>query len=114
MPSLGAAGFWYIDAWMGLEPLVFLRDAVGSGDIEAARECIGDTMFKRGDPTALHWREAGYKIAVRFAGYCDPGPLRPRFLEIPEDVLARQKARADTGGAYVRNTVLSRDTKAVG
>jgi hypothetical protein len=80
---------------MGLEPLVFLRDAVDSGDIEAAKECIGDTMFKRGDPTALPWREPGHKIAVRFAGYCDPGPLRPPFLEIPEDVLARQKARAE-------------------
>ncbi|MDH3240206.1 MAG: dihydrodipicolinate synthase family protein [Alphaproteobacteria bacterium] len=93
--ELGAAGFWSIDAWMGLEPLVFLRDAVDRGDIEAAKEAIADTMFKRGDPTALHWREPGHKIAVRYAGYCDPGPLRPPFLEIPEDVLDRQKARAE-------------------
>lgn len=93
--ELGAAGFWSIDAWMGLEPLVFLRDAVDRGDVEAAKEAITDTMFKRGDPTALHWREPGHKIAVRFAGYCDPGPLRPPFLEIPEDVLDRQRARAE-------------------
>jgi dihydrodipicolinate synthase/N-acetylneuraminate lyase len=93
--ELGASGFWSIDAWMGLEPLVFLRDAVDGGDIEAAKECISDTQFKRGDSTALQWREPGHKIAVRFAGYCDPGPLRPPFLEIPQDVLDRQKARAE-------------------
>lgn len=92
--ELGASGFWSIDAWMGLEPLVFLRDAVDSGNIEAAKEAIIDTMAKRGDPTALQWREPGHKIAVRFAGYCDPGPLRPPFLEIPQEVLDRQKARA--------------------
>jgi len=93
--ELGAAGFWSIDAWMGLEPLVFLRDAVDRGDIEAAKDCIMDTQFKRGDSTALQWREPGHKIAVRFAGYCDPGPLRPPFLEIPQEVLNRQKARAE-------------------
>jgi dihydrodipicolinate synthase/N-acetylneuraminate lyase len=93
--ELGAAGFWSIDAWMGLAPLVYLRDAVDAGNIDAAKEAIADTMFKRGDPTALQWREPGHKIAVRFAGYCDPGPLRPPFLEIPQDVLERQKARAE-------------------
>ena len=93
--ELGAAGFWSIDAWMGLEPLVYLRDAVDGGDIEGAKQAIMDTMFKRGDPTALHWREPGHKIAVRYAGYCDPGPLRPPFLEIPDHVLARNKARAE-------------------
>ena len=92
--ELGASGFWSIDAWMGIEPLVFLRDAVDGGNIEAAKEVIADTMNKRGDPTALQWREPGHKIAVRFAGYCDPGPLRPPFLEIPQEVLDRQKARA--------------------
>ncbi len=93
--GLGAAGFWSIDAWMGLEPLVFLRNAVDGGDVEGAKQAILDTMFKRGDPTALQWREPGHKIAVRYAGYCDPGPLRPPFLEIPPDVLARQKLRAE-------------------
>lgn len=93
--ALGAAGFWSIDAWMGLEPLVFLRDAVDGGDVEGARQAVLDTMFKRGDPTALQWREPGHKIAVRFAGYCDPGPLRPPFLEIPAEVLERQKLRAE-------------------
>ncbi len=93
--ELGASGFWSIDAWMGLEPLVYLRDAVDGGDIEGAKQAISDTMFKRGDPTALQWREPGHKIAVRYAGYCDPGPLRPPFLEIPDDVLARCKARAE-------------------
>jgi len=44
----GAAGFWSIDAWMGPEPLVVLRDAVDNGDIEAAREAIVGTMFRRG------------------------------------------------------------------
>ncbi len=92
--ELGASGFWSIDAWMGIEPLVFLRDAVDGGNIEAAKEVIADTMNMRGDPTALQWREPGHKIAVRFAGYCDPGPLRPPFLEIPQEVLDRQKARA--------------------
>jgi hypothetical protein len=27
------------------------------------------------------------------AGYVDPGPLRPPFVEIPEDVVEKQRAR---------------------
>jgi hydratase-aldolase len=92
--ELGAAGFWSIDIWMGPEPLVFLRDAVDRGDIAAAKQVILDTSVHRSGPVTLQWREPGHKIAVRYAGYCDPGPLRPPFVHIPEDVLEKQKKRA--------------------
>ena len=93
--ELGAAGFWSIDIWMGPEPLVFLRDAVDRGDIKAAKEAILDTSKHRSGPVTLAWREPGHKIAVRYAGYVDPGPLRPPFINIPPDVLAKQKSRAE-------------------
>jgi len=42
----------------------------------------------------LSWRESTAKLAMRAAGYCDPGPLRPPFLEVPDAVVARAQQRA--------------------
>lgn len=94
--DLGAAGFWSIDAWMGPEPLLALHEAVVSGNADRAREI----MFAISPPGAdrrpnLSWRETASKIAIRYAGYCDPGPLRPPFVEIPEEVDKAQKAKAE-------------------
>jgi hypothetical protein len=43
----------------------------------------------------LSWRETASKIGIRYAGYVDPGPLRPPFIEIPAEVDKAQKARAE-------------------
>ena len=92
--ALGASGFWAIDIWMGPEPLIRLRDAVDGGDMETARRITIDSSFNRVGSVNMQWREIAHKIAVRFAGYCDPGPLRPPFIHVPEDVIQRQKRRA--------------------
>ena len=94
--SLGAAGFWSIDSWMGPEPFLALHEAVVSGDEARAREimfAISPVMVDR--KANLSWRETASKISIRYAGYCDPGPLRPPFVNVPEDVDKAQKARAE-------------------
>ncbi len=39
-------------------------------------------------------RATARKISIRYAGYCDPGPLRPPFVEIPAAVDERARRRA--------------------
>lgn len=92
--AYGAAGFWSIDAWMGPWPQFALRDAIRAGDVARAQSITADLKAQRdGGPPNLSWRETASKIAVRMAGYVDPGPLRPPFVEIPDDVVEKQRAR---------------------
>lgn len=94
--ELGAAGFWSIDAWMGPQPLLAWHEAVVAGDIERAKAIMFDISPVLLDVVPnLSWRETAAKIAIRYAGYCDPGPMRPPFLEIPEAVDKAAKARAE-------------------
>lgn len=92
---LGAAGLWSIDAWMGPWPQLALRDAVKRGDIEAAKAITLDIAPPNQPPANLSWRETAAKIAIRMAGYVDPGPLRPPFVEVPAEVTERQKLRVE-------------------
>jgi len=92
---LGAPGFWSIDSWMGPWPLLALRDAMARGDLARATEITFALAPPVGTPPAsLSWRETAAKIRIRYAGYVDPGPLRPPFVEIPTEVddAARRKA----------------------
>lgn len=101
---LGAAGCWSFDVWMAPWPVLRLRDAIERGDLETAKAIAADLSPGGGAPQAsqggapphldLTWRETLAKIAIGLAGYCDPGPLRPPFIEIPADVMERAKARA--------------------
>ena len=93
--SLGASGFWSIDSWMGPWPFFALRDAVARGDEAAAKAIMIDIAPPGTVKTDLSWRETASKIAIRYAGYVDPGPLRPPFLEIPPEVDAAQKKKAE-------------------
>ena len=93
--DLGAAGFWSIDAWMGPWPLLALRDAVARGDIEAAKAIMLDIAGPGTRKSNLSWRETGSKLAIAMAGYVEPGPLRPPFLEIPADVIDTQRKRVE-------------------
>jgi dihydrodipicolinate synthase/N-acetylneuraminate lyase len=93
--NLGAAGFWSIDAWMGPWPLLALRDAVARGDIEAAKAIMLDIAGPGTRKSNLSWRETGSKLAIAMAGYVEPGPLRPPFLEIPADVIDTQRKRVE-------------------
>ena len=87
-------GFWSIDSWMGPWPFLALRDAVARGDFEAAKAITLDLAPKGTRKIDLSWRETASKIAIRHAGYVDPGPLRAPFLEIPADVAERAAATA--------------------
>lgn len=100
---LGAAGCWSFDLWMGPWPLFALRDAVEGGNAEAAQAVMADLFPGRAGggapagppaPPDLTWRETLAKIAAGFSDYCDPGPLRPPFVEIPPEVLERARNRA--------------------
>lgn len=93
--DIGAPGFWSIDAWMGPWPQLALRDAVKRGDHEAAQAITLDIMGPRAVPLNLSWRETAAKIAIRMAGYVDPGPLRPPFVEIPPAVIEGQTKRVE-------------------
>jgi 4-(2-carboxyphenyl)-2-oxobut-3-enoate aldolase len=90
----GANGFWSIEAWMGPWPQLALRNAFQSGDLELARAITADMAPPGGSaPKNLSWRETASKISIRMSGYVDPGPLRPPFVEIPQEVIDRQTAR---------------------
>jgi hydratase-aldolase len=93
--GLGASGFWSIDAWMGPWPQLALRDAVARGALEAAKAITLDIVPPNQPPASLSWRETAAKIAIRLAGYVDPGPLRPPFVEIPPEVTERMRQRAE-------------------
>lgn len=88
--SLGAPGFWSFDCWMGPWPILALREAIARGDTAAAEEITLDLTSTNvgggGPPAGLSWRETAAKIAIQYAGYITPGPLRPPFVEIPENV----------------------------
>jgi dihydrodipicolinate synthase/N-acetylneuraminate lyase len=93
--QLGAAGFWSIDAWMGPWPFLALRDAVARGDLAAATAITLDLAPPVTRKPDMSWRETASKIAIAMAGYVEPGPLRPPFLEIPADVTEAQKKRVE-------------------
>jgi hypothetical protein len=92
---LGAAGLWSIDAWMGPWPQLALRDAVKRGDLEAAKAITLDIAPPGAPPRNLSWRETAAKIAIRMAGYVDPGPLRPPFVGVPAEVMDRMRQCVD-------------------
>ncbi|MDF2118635.1 dihydrodipicolinate synthase family protein [Roseiarcaceae bacterium H3SJ34-1] len=92
----GAPGFWSIDAWMGPWPQLALRDAVRAKNGPLAEAITADLAPPSGSPPPnLSWRETASKIGIRMAGYVDPGPLRPPFLEIPAEVIERQRIRIE-------------------
>ena len=91
---LGAGGFWSIDAWMGPWPQLALRDAVARKDFATANAITVEIAKTAGGDKNPAWRETAAKIAIRYAGYVDPGPLRPPFVEVPAEVDESQKKRA--------------------
>jgi dihydrodipicolinate synthase/N-acetylneuraminate lyase len=93
---LGAAGCWSIAAWMGPWPVLRLRDACCAGDWETAKQICLDiaASHKAGSGEDLHWRENSAKLAMNYAGYCSPGPLRPPFRNVPPEVIESAKKMA--------------------
>jgi len=92
----GARGFWSIDAWMGPWPQLALRDSVAAGDRKKAEIITADLAPPAGSqPANLSWRETASKVGIRLAGYVNPGPLRAPFVEIPSEIVERQKLRVE-------------------
>lgn len=94
--ALGAAGLWSIDCWMGPAPLLALLRAVADGDNERAVKITREVTNApaSGDAPDLAWRETASKLAIAKAGYCDPGPLRFPFVEVPQTITERVTRRA--------------------
>jgi len=95
--QFGAAGCWSISAWLGPWPVLRLRDACYAGDWEAAKEiCLDMNAANKapGQPGDLFWRENAHKLAMNEAGYCTPGPLRPPFRVIPQEIFDHAKQTA--------------------
>ena len=84
----------YRDARLGPWPVLALRDAVERGDWALAKQITLEIGPQMSGAKNRSWRETAAKIAVRHAGYVDPGPLRPPFVEIPKEVdeAAQKKA----------------------
>ncbi len=91
----GADSFWSFDLWMGPWPILALRDAIRSGNHQLAKEITLDIAPMPEAKVNYSWRETAAKIAIRYAGYVDPGPLRPPFIDVPAEVDTAQKRRAE-------------------
>jgi hydratase-aldolase len=95
--QFGAVGCWSISAWQGPWPLLRLRDACYAGDWELAKEICLDlnAAYKApGRPGDLFWRENAHKLAMNESGYCTPGPLRPPFRVVPQEIYDHAKYMA--------------------
>lgn len=92
--QLGAVGCWSIDSWLGPWPVLALRDAINAGDYEKARQITMELRAAGGGQVSESWREPGSKITMKFAGYCDPGPLRPPFTVVPQAVIESSQKKA--------------------
>ena len=93
--QLGACGFWSIEAWMGPWPQLALRDAVAKKDFVRANAITLDMSPSGDSEKNPAWRETAAKVAIRYAGYVDPGPLRPPFVQVPPEVDEAQRKRAE-------------------
>lgn len=114
---LGAAGTWSYECWMGPSPLIQLRRYMQCGDYDQATTLIRQlTSPVEGGPGDLRWREVASKIAIRHAGYCDPGPLRVPYTQVPDDVddTARRRAAQWLELAKRATAELSADVGALG
>src|SRR5205823_5162544 len=75
-----------------LSIMIYHNPALHRGDVAAARDIIldGSRLSIGGNAMApLSWRETASKLAIAKAGYCEPGPLRPPFVEIPDQIRER-------------------------
>jgi len=91
---IGAPGFWSIDSWLGPWPVLALRDAVTAGDYDKASQITMELRGAMGGPVSESWREPGSKITMKFAEYCNPGPLRPPFTVVPQSVIEGSQKKA--------------------
>ncbi|MCY4440873.1 MAG: hypothetical protein OXE53_11775, partial [Deltaproteobacteria bacterium] len=89
--SLGAAGCWSTEVWMGPWPVLHLRNLARRGENDKAAEVIADIMTaSQGKPVPGE----GFKRPAEYADYCKVGPTRVPFLNFPDNQIERAKKRA--------------------
>lgn len=92
---LGARGFWSTDVWMGPWPLLKLRNAVDSGDYQAAKQVLADIQGIGGGFDANEPQDNARKLAATHAGYCNLGPNRSPFVVVTPQALENANKRAE-------------------
>ncbi len=103
--GLGAAGLLVdrrLDGAVAAASLSAMRSRAATSTLRR-RSCSTSPVPAPARPN-LSWRETGSKLAIAMAGYVDPGPLRPPFLEIPADVVDTQRSAPSAGRRSARNT----------
>lgn len=93
--SIGAAGCWSIDAWMGPWPVLYLRNLVREGRDEEARQVVADLLGGREGGRAGPREGSPSKLPLEFAGYCNPGPTRTPITEFSQAVIDRARKKAE-------------------
>jgi dihydrodipicolinate synthase/N-acetylneuraminate lyase len=93
---------WATAAGMGPQPSIALIDAIRANDMDRAKliaEDIGVAcetfLTPAGFAVFAHYNIQLEKLRIKAAGYCDPGPIRPPYNVIPEDMAegARESGR---------------------
>jgi dihydrodipicolinate synthase/N-acetylneuraminate lyase len=84
---------WTTAAGMGPQPSIALMDAIRANDMATAKEIADDISHATETflPPAARAAFAHYniqleKLRIQAAGYSDPGPIRPPYDVIPEDL----------------------------
>ena len=75
---------------------IALTAIYGIGRNTAKQICLDiDAAYKApGRPGDLFWRENAHKLAMNESGYCTPGPLRPPFRVVPQEIYDHAKQMA--------------------
>jgi trans-o-hydroxybenzylidenepyruvate hydratase-aldolase len=93
--KIGAAGCWSIDSWMGPWPVLHLRNLVRDGRDQEAREVVADLLAGSGGARPGGAEMSAGKLALEFAGYCNPGPTRTPVLQFSQAVVDRARKKAE-------------------
>jgi dihydrodipicolinate synthase/N-acetylneuraminate lyase len=94
--DFGAVGCWSVDSWMGPWPVLRLLKAARDHDVALATEIMAElTEHRVGEGRDGVPVDNARKPGFAYAGYCNPGPNRPPFVEISEPSMARAIKRAE-------------------
>lgn len=84
---------WATGAGMGPQPSVAVMDAILAGDMDRAK-AISEEMAvacetflpPQAFPVFAHYNLQLERTRIQAAGYCSPGPIRPPYNVLPEDL----------------------------
>lgn len=94
----GARGFWSTAAWMGPQPLIYLRNLVDAGEYDKAREVLMDISNggrNREGRGELDPQDNSRKLGADYAGYCVQGPNRSPYVVVTPESLQQAIKHAE-------------------